>query len=243
MAEFAATRAASGIADASSPGVTEKTFDEYHLYSLPRPTTLHDRETKQVEFVRAEGVTASRFYVYDGVKLDQNRYRSWNYENIRNQSDYGTQSNPKVWVMREFKNSEANHLGIPLPKGRVRFYRRDSDGQLEFTGENTIDHTPKDETLRAFTGDAFDLTGERKRTNFKVNNYNNADESFEIKLHNHKKEPVEIRVVEHLYRWTNWDITEASDTWLKTDAQTIEFRVQVKPDEEKTVTYTAHYSW
>ena len=228
----------------AAPGVTEKTFDEYHLYSLPRPTTLHDRETKQVEFVRAEGVASHVFYVYDGVKIDQQRYQGWNYENIRNQSDYGTQSNPKVWVMREFKNSEANHLGIPLPKGRVRFYRRDSDGQLEFTGENIIDHTPKDETLRVFTGDAFDLTGERKRTAFKIDSsHDTADEWFEIRLRNHKKDTVEIRVAEHLYRWTNWEISENSDPFVKTNSQAIEFRVQLKPDEEKVINYRAHYSW
>ncbi len=228
----------------SLPGVTEKTFDEYHLYSLPRPATLHDRETKQVEFVRAEGIASHVFYVYDGVKIDQDRYRGWNYENIRSQSDYGTQSNPKVWVMREFKNAEANHLGIPLPKGRVRFYRRDSDSQLEFTGENTIDHTPKDETVRVFTGDAFDLTGERKRTGFHVVNGDHAaDEWFEIKLRNHKKDTVEIRVAEHLYRWTNWEIADNSDPFVKTDSQAIEFRVQLKPDEEKTLTYKVHYSW
>ena len=241
-----ATAAISGMMDAvqGPPGVTEKTFDEYHLYSLPRPTTLHDRETKQVEFVRAEGITSQVFYVYDGVKIDQQRYQGWTYDNIRNQSDYGTQSNPKVWVMREFKNSEANHLGIPLPKGRVRFYRRDSDGQLEFTGENTIDHTPKDETVRVFTGDAFDLTGERKRTSFKTSNRDdNADETFEIRLRNHKKETVEIRVAEHLYRWTNWEISENSDPFVKTNSQAIEFRVQIKPDEEKVVTYKVHYSW
>ena len=227
-----------------SEGVTEKTFDEYHLYSLPRPTTLHDRETKQVEFVRAEGIASNHFYVYDGVKIDQQRYRGWSYESIRNQSDYGTQSNPKVWVMREFKNSEANGLGLPLPKGRVRFYRRDSDGQLEFTGENVIDHTPKDETVRVFTGDAFDLTGERKRTGYTTNNpRDTADEWFEIRLRNHKKETVEVRVVEHLYRWTNWEIADNSDPFVKTDSQSIEFRVQLKPDEEKTLNYKVHYSW
>ncbi len=225
------------------PTVTEKTFDEYHLYNLPRPTTLHDRETKQVEFVRAEGIASNHFYVYDGVKIDQSR-RGWSYENIRNQSDYGTQSNPKVWTMREFKDSEANHLGIPLPKGRVRFYRRDSDGQLEFTGENLIDHTPKDETVRVFTGDAFDLTGERKRTGYTTNNpRDTADEWFEIKLRNHKRETVEIRVVEHLYRWTNWEISDNTDPFVKTDSQSVEFRVQVKPDEEKTLNYKVHYSW
>jgi hypothetical protein len=227
-----------------APPVTEKSFDEYHLYTLDRATTLLDRETKQVEFVRADGIQSQAVYVYDGVKIDYNRYNGWGYENIRNDRDYGTQSNPKVWVMREFTNSEANHLGIPLPKGRLRFYRRDADGQMEFTGENTIDHTPRDEVIRVTTGDAFDLVGERKRTNHHLgNNKNELDESFAIKLRNHKKEAVEIRVVEHLYRWPTWDIPEKSQAFTKTDAQTIEFRVEVKPDAEETVTYTVHYSW
>ncbi len=165
-------------------------------------------------------------------------------ENMRNNQDLGNEMETKVAVMREFKNSETNHLGMPLPKGRLRFYKQDNDQQLEFTGENTIDHTPKDEMLRVYTGNAFDLVGERRRTNIKVDSNNHwLDESFEIKLRNHKKEQVEIRVVEHLFRWYNWDITEKSDTFLKTNAQTMEFRVQLKPDEEKTIHYTVHYSW
>ena len=228
---------------AKDVGVTEKAFDEYHLYSLPRPTTLHDRETKQVEFVRAAGINSERFYVYDGLNVNQS-YRGWTMDTIRQQSEYGTESNPKVWVMRAIRNSAANGLGMPLPKGRVRFYRRDDDGQLEFTGENIIDHTPRDETLRIYTGDAFDLIGQRKRTNFKLDNdHHTADESFEIKVRNHKKEDAEIRVVEHLYRWSNWEIWQTSDVWDKTDAQTMETRVPLKPDEEKTITYTVHYSW
>ena len=126
---------------------------------------------------------------------------------------YGTESNPHVWVMREFVNSEANHLGMPLPKGRVRFYRRDEDGQLEFTGENEIDHTAKDETIRVYTGNAFDIAGERKQTHYQMKGpYPSgwSDESFEIKLRNHKKEPATVRVVEHLYRWHNWVITQES---------------------------------
>jgi hypothetical protein len=226
------------------PVVTEKTFDEYHLYTLERATTLLDRETKQVEFVRATGIKSASIYVYDGAKIDPNRYRGWSYDNIRQDRDYGTQSNPKIWVMREFANSEANHLGLPLPKGRLRFYRRDADGQMEFTGEDTIDHTPRNEIVRASIGNAFDLVGERNRTNYKMDNSQRwIDESFEIKLRNRKKEPVEIRVVEHLYRWNNWEIAQKSDTFLKTDAQTIEFLVQVKPDEEKSISYTTHYSW
>ncbi len=228
----------------SGPPVTEKTFDEYHLYTLQRPVTLHDMESKQVEFVRAEGVKSDIVYVYDGMKVDTSRYRSYPPEALRNDSSYGTLANSKVWVMREFVNSDANRLGMPLPKGRVRFYRRDTDGRLEFTGEDTIDHTPKDERIRVFTGAAFDLTGERKRTIFRNDmGRSMMDEAFEIKVRNHKKEPVEVRVVEHLYRWSTWEISTNSMPYTKTDAQTIEFRVPLQPDEEKTITYAAHYTW
>jgi hypothetical protein len=225
------------------PPVQEKAFDEYHLYTLEHPTTLHDRETKQVEFVRAAGIQSQTVYVYDGFKIDQN-YRNWTYENIRQQESYGTLSNPKVWVMQEFKNSTASHLGMPLPKGRVRFYRRDDDGQLEFTGENDIDHTPKDETLRLYTGSAFDMTGERSRTEYRADfNGRWIDESFEIKVRNHKTTSVEVRIVEHLYRWTSWDIVKNSDPFKKVNSQTVEFVVQVPPDGEKIVNYKVHYSW
>jgi hypothetical protein len=226
------------------PPVTEKTFDEYHLYTLQRPVTIHDRETKQVELVRVAGVKSEAVYIYDGAKIDTSRYQGWNPDMLRNDSSYGAQSNPKVWVMREFVNSDANHLGMPLPKGKVRFYRRDTDGRLEFTGEDTIDHTPKDEKIRVFTGAAFDLTGERKRTIFQNDmGRRMMDEAFEIKVRNHKKEPVEVRVVEHLYRGSTWDISTSSMPFTKTDSQTIEFRVPMQPDEEKTITYAAHYTW
>jgi hypothetical protein len=227
----------------AAPAVTERSFDEYHLYTLDRPSTLYDRETKQVEFVRAAGVPSKRVYVYDGVQIDQN-YRNYPMENIRDMENFGVQSNPKIWTMIEFKNSKENHLGMSLPKGRVRFYRRDTDGQLEFTGENMIDHTPADETIRLYTGNVFDAVGERKRTFFKVDrNAHTVDESFEIRLRNHKKEPMEIRVVEHLYRWNNWEIMKNSDPFTKIDSKTIEYRVTVPADGEKVVTYTSHYTW
>jgi hypothetical protein len=230
---------AMNMAMADEAAVTEKAFDEFHLYSLARPTTLLDREIKQVEFVRAADVKASTIYVYDGA---ESGYRF--YGGLNNDRGYGTQCNKKVRVMREFVNAETNHLGIALPKGKLRFYRRDADGQMEFVGEDQIDHTPRNETIRVTTGNAFDLVGERKQTNFRVDTGDKwLDESFEIKLRNRKQEPVEFRVVEHLYRWSSWDITAKSDDFKKTDAQTIEFRVSVKPDEERTLTYTVHYSW
>jgi hypothetical protein len=229
---------------AAQPTVTEKAFDEYHLYTLARPATLHDRETKQVEFIHAANVNTTQLYIYDGARIDPNRYNGWNLETIRNQPEYGTESNSKIWVMREFLNSEANHLGMPLPKGRVRFYRRNNDGQIEFTGENVIDHTPRDEKIRIYTGNAFDLAGERRRTDYKLDVKNRMlDESFEIKVRNHKKEPAEVRVVEHLYRWITWDISAHSVDFKKTDSKTVEFPVTIAPDEEKVITYTAHYTW
>jgi len=221
-----------------APVVTEQAFDEFHLYDIARATTLHDRETKQVEFVHAENIFAPTIYVYDGAS----GYRFSG--GVNSDQGYGNAGNTKVMVMREFVNAETNHLGVALPKGRLRFYRRDTDSQLQFVGENEIDHTPRDETIRVTTGNSFDLVGERKATNFRIDSGDKwINETFEIKLRNHKKEPVEIRVVEHLYRWSNWDITEESNAFKKTDAQTIEFRVQVQPDVEKTLTYTVHYSW
>ena len=223
---------------AAAPAVSEKAFDEFHLYSIARATTLHDRETKQVEFVHAEKMYAPTIYVYDGA--EGYRFYGLNYD-----QGYGQTDSKKIIVQREFVNDETNQLGIALPAGKLRFYRRDTDAQLQFVGENTIDHTPRKETIRVTTGNSFDLVGERKQTNFRVDTADKwIDETFEIKLRNRKKDaPVEIRVVEHLYRWSNWNVTAKSDNFTKKDAQTIEFRIPVKPDEEKTVTYTVHYSW
>jgi hypothetical protein len=222
----------------AAPAVSEKAFDEFHLYSIARPTTLHDQETKQVEFVHAEHILAPTLYVYDGAQ-------GYQFYGLNTDQGWGQTDNKKVLVQREFKNAETNQLGLALPKGKLRFYRRDADGQLQFVGENEIDHTPRNETVRVTTGNAFDLVGERKQVNFRVDTAEKwIDESFEIKLRNRKKDaPVEIRVVEHLYRWSNWKLTAKSDDYTKKDAQTIEFRIPLKPDEERTVTYTVHYSW
>jgi hypothetical protein len=223
--------------EAAAPAVTEKAFDEYHLYSIARPTTLRDRETKQVEFVSATGVYAPVIYVYDGADTGYRFYGGLNQDR-----GYGTTSNKKVTIMREFVNAETNQLGMPLPAGKLRFYRRDDDGQLEFTGENTIDHTPRNETIRLTTGNAFDLVGERKQTDFHIDTGDKRlDETFEIALRNRKTSPVTFRVVEH--RWNNWTLTAKSDDYTKKDAQTIEFNVPVAPDQERKVTYTVHYTW
>lgn len=223
--------------------VTEKAFDEFHLYALPRPLTLRDQETKQVEFVRAASVPVETLYVYDGAQLGN--YRGWGGDMVRNNPDYGTQSNSAVWVMREFKNSKEAGLGLPMPAGRVRFYRRDdADNRLEFTGENTIRHTPQGETVRLYTGDAFDLVGERKRIDFTYDKRtDSAEEVFEIKVRNRKAEPATVRVVERLYRGVNWLVLEQSDAFARTSDRDIEFRVSLAPDEEKVITYRVRYEY
>ena len=240
MKDYALRKAMPMAAAAPAPQVTEKSFDEYHLYSLARRVTLRDRETKQVEFARAQGVKSTRFYVYDGSGMSPygGMMPFWG------EADYGGgQGNKKVASFVEFKNSKDNNLGIALPKGRVRFYRADGD-QLQFVGEAEIDHTPKDETLRLQTGYSFDLVGERKRMNFtRKPGRDEATETFEIKVRNRKSEPVEIRVIEHLLRYVNWEISGNAIPFNKLNAQTAEFRVPLQPDEEKVLTYTVRYWW
>lgn len=228
---------AMSVAD-SAPKVEAKKFDEFHMYSLPLKTTLRDRETKQVEFVRAEAVQTTKQYIYDGA--GGIRYHG----GLNANQNYGNNAQPDVAVYREFKNSEANGLGVALPAGRTRFYRMDSDGQLEFTGENTIDHTPKNETIRVHLGNAFDLVGERTRTNFyKHPSRDLIRETFKIEIRNRSEEEVTVQVVEHLFRWSNWKITENTGDFEKTDSQTIEFPVTVGADKTQTVSYTVEYTW
>lgn len=220
-----------------APEVESKKFDEFHMYSLPLATTLRDSETKQVEFIRAEQVETKKLYVFKGF---QGSYRG----GINTNQNYGKNSQPDVAIYREFKNSEGNGLGVALPAGKTRFYRMDSDGQLEFTGENTIDHTPKNEIIRVYLGNAFDLVGERTRSDFyKHPSRDMMRESFEIEIRNRSEQEVTVRVVEPLYRWSNWEITAKDHDFEKTDAQTIEFPVNVEPGKIKTVSYTVEYTW
>ena len=225
------------VADLAAPQVEEKKFDEFHMYTLPLATTLRDRETKQVEFTRAETVQTKKLYVDDGFKVSY-------YGGLNTNQSYGQNSQPDIAIYREFENREENSLGIPLPAGRIRFYRMDDDGQLEFTGENMIEHTPKNETIRVYLGNGFDLVGERTRTDFfKHTSRNMIRESFEIEIRDRSEETVTVQVVEHLYRWSNWSITKSSHTLEKADAQTIEFPVTIGPDGTQIVSYTVEYSW
>ena len=136
-------------------------------------------------------------------------------------------------------------MGVPLPAGRVRVAKLDSaDGSLEFIGEDRIDHTPKNETVLLKLGSAFDVVGERRQVDFKIDTARKTmTEDIEVKIRNRKDEPVRVIVKENLYRWTNWKITQTSVPFEKQDAQNIHFPVNAAADSEAVVRYTVRYSW
>jgi hypothetical protein len=227
-------------AEETGPSIQRRTFDEYHEYTLPNHVTLADSEMTQVELVRAANISATRSYIYDGSNVSVDAARL-DYPQL--DIGFAADSNSKIAMTSEFKNDATNHLGVPLPQGRVHFYRPDSDGHPQFTGDSGIDNTPQGELVRAVTGYAFDLVGERKQTDFRVNEEeHSADESFEIKIRNHRKDGVEVRVWEHPCRWRQWEITAKSQPFKKVDQKTFEFVVSVGPDQEKMVSYTIRYS-
>jgi hypothetical protein len=230
-------------AAAAPPEVTQKSFDDFHLYDLNRNVTLRDGETKQVQFMQGADVAMTRVYEYDGSGLGSIGSYGDGYHQTGSGWALGNK-NKKVNVRVEIKNSAANHMGMPLPAGRVRVYRRDGAGGMEFVGESMIDHTPAEETLKLAIGSAFDVTGERKQTDFHVDNKaHTMDESFSVTLKNQKAAPVHVAVVEHLNRSMNWQMTAKSDEYTKRDSNTAVFTLAVPAHGEKTMTYTVHYSW
>lgn len=228
-------------ADAAAPqGFVEKPFFEFHLYTLGRPMTLANNSTKQIElFDQARQVPARKVLLYNGAG------QYYVYPRPMTDRNFGTESNKKVDVYLEFRNDKQYGLGVPLPAGRIRVSKLDAaDGSLEFIGEDTIDHTPKDEEVRVKLGSAFDVVGERKQTDFSVDSKaDTMEEEFEIKLRNHKDQPVHVIIKELLYRWSNWKIVSKTHDFVKEDSRTISFPVDVPKDGESVVRYRVRYSW
>ncbi|MFH1093988.1 MAG: LSM domain-containing protein [Candidatus Omnitrophota bacterium] len=215
-------------------GFEEKAFFEYHMYTLGRPTTVKNNQTKQISLLNANNVPVKKMFIFD----QQDYYGlRWYYYDESNETQQ-----QKIKVKIELTNSKENNLGMPLPKGNIKVYKEDSDGSLQFIGEDSIDHTPKDEKIRLYLGDAFDIVGEHKRTNFKTGDHW-AEESFEISLRNHKEENIEVDVVEHMWRYANWKIINNSHKFTKKDAMSIEFKVPVQKDGETKINYTVKYWW
>ncbi len=237
--DYARAEVADGIvmSAAAPPTVDQRNFNEYKLYEITRPVTVADNETKQVEFVTAAGVPADTFYVYDS---SQPYYA---YGGPLTDQTYGMTGVKDVQNYLEFTTGKDTGLDAALPAGRVRVYQEDIDGAALLIGENSIDHTPKGEKVQLFLGNAFDLVGQRVQTNFKLGDHS-LDETYEIHLTNRKEnDTVQIRVPEHLFRWSNWEITDANADYTKIDSSTIEFRVNVEPNSETVLSYTVHYSW
>jgi hypothetical protein len=224
----------------SAKGFEEKSFFEYHLYTLGRPTTLPDNSTKQIElFPAARAVPCEKNLVYygasarpyaNGPAIDRN---------------YGVQTNAKVDVYLGFKNAKDQNMGMPLPAGRIRVSKLDdADKTLEFIGEDTIDHTPSNEQVLIKLGSAFDVVGQRRQVNFNIDpTRQTMTEEIEVKLRNQKKEAVTVMVKENLYRWSNWQITSKSHDYRKDDARTVIFPVKIAAGAEAVVRYTVTYTW
>jgi hypothetical protein len=231
---------AGGAATADS-GFKEKGFFEYHLYTLGRATTLANNSTKQIElFPPKTGVPVEKVYVYYGIPTDQ---QAQVLQSPQTDRTFGTETNKRIDLYVRFKNAEANHLGSPLPAGRMRVYKTDpADGNREFVGEDVIQHTPKDEEVLVRLGTAFDLVGERIQTDYQDTPHT-ITESFRITVRNHKDQPARVIVKENLYRWFNWEITESSEKWEKKDYRTIHLPIDVPANGEKKLTYTVKYSF
>jgi hypothetical protein len=227
---------------AKAPGFEEKAFFEYHLYTLGRPATLPENSTKQIELCPpARGVPCEKVLVYYGLGSG---FPGW-FGSVMTDRNYGVQSNKKVDIYLQFKNNKEVGMGMPLPSGRIRVSKADpADDTLEFIGEDVIDHTSKDELVRIKLGQAFDVVGERRQVDFKIDTSRKTmDEEIEIKVRNHKDEPVKVIVRESLFRGLQWRITKKSQDFEKVDAHTIHFPVTVPKDGETVVTYTVRYTW
>jgi hypothetical protein len=223
-------------------GFAEKELFEYHLYTLGRPTTLPDNSTKQIElFPAAHNVPCEKTLVYYGVAPGYHGYGA----SPVTDRNYGVQSNKKVDVYLGFRNSQDHNMGMPLPSGRIRVSKIDSaDKTLEFIGEDVIDHTPKNEKVLIKLGSAFDVVGERRQVDFKVDTSRKTmSEDIEIKLRNQKKEAVTVIAKENLYRWINWQITSKTHDYEKQDARTIQFPLKIAAGGEVTLRYSVQYTW
>jgi len=201
----------------------EKGFFEYHIYDLQRPTTLKNNQIKQISLLEANGISVEKEYLVYG----QRYYFTRQYR----------EENPKqpVNVNVKFQNAKDNKMGMPLPKGTIRMYKKDDDDKLQFVGEDQIEHTPKDEEVTLKVGEAFDITAERKQTDYRQLTTRLHESEWEITLKNHKEKAVVVSVVEPVYG--NWSVVNSSHPYTKKDAFTLRFDVPVRPDEEVRVTY------
>lgn len=223
---------AAGIAmksAARAPQFNEESFFEYHLYTLDRPTTIKDNQTKQLSLFTAPSVPVTKRLILAG--------QSYWYRNT-----LGTGVQPqKVAVVLELKNELAAGLGIPLPKGTVRVYKKDRSGAEQFVGEDAIDHTPKDEKVTLHVGDAFDVVAERSQTDYKVVSPRESETAWSVSLRNRKDEDIVVTVREPM--GGDWKLLSSSIPGTKVDQQTLEFQVPVPKGKEVKLAYRVSVRW
>jgi hypothetical protein len=223
-------------------GFTQKAFFEYHLYTLGRRTHLPDNSTKQIElFPAASGVACEKSLVYQGQAPVH-----YDYGAPLMERQLGVASNRKVDVYLRLRNSAANGLGMPLPGGRLRVSKRDpADGSLEFIGEDAIEHTAAGEMVQVRLGSAFDVVGERRQLDFRIDTSAKwMEEDIEVRVRNQKPaETVQVIVKENLYRWSAWTVLRRSHELTREDARTIHFPLRLAPKAEAVVRYTVRYTW
>ena len=221
-----------------APTVVQREIFEYQLYEVGRGVTIGNNESKQIEFVTAANVPAIVRYRYDSSPP----FSGFNRPHFNR--DYPVPSQPTVETILVFSTDEEGGVGADLPAGRVRIYQRDVDGAALFIRERFIDHTPEGEDVELNLGSATDLIGRRVQTNFELLSDTVLRESYRIQLRNYKtNQPVQIEVLERLFRWADWEIIEASATYQQMDAHTVAFNVEVPPQAETTITYTVQYRW
>lgn len=220
-------------ADAAAP-MAEESLLEYHLYSLDRPTTIADNQTKQVALLSATGVPVRKELVLRGADYYY-------------QAQYGDLGNKlKVGVFIEFDNKEAAKLGMPLPKGIMRVYKKDAQGNAQFVGEDNIDHTPKNEVVRLKLGESFDVTVDKKQTDFKVlprpaKGNNLYESAYEITLKNAKKEKATVIVQEPING--DWTIISESQQHKKSSSTLASWKIDVPAEGQTTLTYRARVKY
>lgn len=222
-------------------GFQESQLFEYHLYTLGRRSDLPDNSTKQLElFPAAIGVGCQKQLVFTASPFG---YPMWG-SNPNWDQNLGATNKGQVGAFLEFANKAENHMGMPLPAGRVRVNQAAADGSLEFIGEDLIAHTPRNESLRIKLGNSFDIVGERKQVDFKLDtNAKLMDETFEIEVRNRKQTAAEVIVRDYFYRWSAWELLQSTHKGNKRDQQTMDFTLQIPADGTAKVRYTVRYKW
>lgn len=210
----------------AAPQMEQESLFEYHLYTLTRPTTLAENQTKQVALLGASGVPVAKEYLLSG----QDYYYRGRYGQLEEKR--------KVAVSIEFDNREQAGLGLPLPKGVVRVYKKDQAGNAQFIGEDRIDHTPKNQKVRLYLGDAFDVTASRKQTDFKQLGSREQplfETAFEVVLNNARSDAVTVKVQEPLPG--DWEIVKESHPHAKQSANSALWQIKVPAEGSATLSY------